>query len=515
MAPPDDYGDDERDTSSPDEETPLIKHSASPINERNKSSNKGGGRSNDSTMPRSPSSPITSTLFWTVFIVTLGSSLQFGYGTGVMNNTESVIRAYFENELNQEYTLLQWSFTVSSYGIGGLIGALLGPKVFGRFCGRRTTLLINNCFLLSSSYMIVVAPVWWYQAVGRVLVGIVAGIATAVVPTYLSEISPVAIRGGIGTTHQLGITVGILLSQALSTPSLNLFGSESMWQWLFAVPLFCGLLQCVVLPLCPESPSYLYQHQGKEAARAAIVRFQSEEVADEYLAYIQEEDNEGNHTLTVIQLILDRSLRKQLIVGVMVQLMMQFSGIDAVFYYSSSVFRQADVADPELATTCLGIVNVFVTIFAIRYMDVAGRKTLLTYSLMGMCASFATLTASFLLKPVVPYMDQLSIIATTGIIVCFAFGPGCIAWFIIAEMFPLKGRDSAMAVGIFINWVANWLVALTFPILLKTCHGYTFLIFVATTAYFCFFAMEYVPETKGRTIREVTEVFRDIPLSTC
>lgn len=103
----------------------------------------------------------------------------------------------------------------------------------------------------------------------------------------------------------------------------------------------------------------------------------------------------------------------------------------------------------------------------------------------------------------------------TGVIIFFAFGPGCIAWFIIAEIFPLRARDTAMAIGIFINWIANWFVAFTFPILLEYTQPYTFLLFVATTAFFLYFTIRYVPETKGLTIAQVTREFDTLQLGTC
>lgn len=466
----------------------------------------------------SDATKMSGTLLTTIFVVTLGSSLQFGYGTGVMNNSQDVIMDYFHNH-GKEYTVMQWGTTVSCYGIGGLLGSLLGPKVIGSYCGRRATLLINNVFLIVSSLLISLAPEWWYQATGRVFVGIVAGIATAVVPTYFSEISPIEIRGAVGTMHQLGITVGILISQALSTPSLNLLGSQENWQWLFLVPVLCGILELIVLPFCPESPSYLYTTQGKKAARHALIRLQSESVADEYLGYIEEEIQDastGSGTMSIRELFFDRTLRKQLVVGITVQLMMQFSGIDAVFYYSTFVFKQAGVTDPALATTCLGVINVIITIFAVKFMDSAGRKTLLTYSWYGMCTSFSLLTTSFILKDHgVPNMDQLSVVATTGVIIFFAFGPGCVAWFIIAEIIPLYARDSAMALGIFINWIANWLIAFSFPLLLQYTQPYTFLIFVSTTAYFLYFTRRFVPETKGLTVSQLAAEFDAMPIWSC
>ena len=114
----------------------------------------------------------------------------------------------------------------------------------------------------------------------------------------------------------------------------------------------------------------------------------------------------------------------------------------------------------------------------------------------------------------VEYMDQLSVVATIGVIIFFAFGPGCVAWFIIAEIIPLYARDSAMALGIFINWIANWLVAFSFPILLQYTQPYTFLIFVATTGYFLYFTIYFVPETKGLTVSQLAVEFEAIPLWT-
>jgi sugar porter (SP) family MFS transporter len=405
------------------------------------------------------------------------------------------------------------------FGAGGLIGAVLGPKVIGHFVGRKTTLLVNNVFLFASCYLMAFGSQWYYMAMGRVLVGIVAGVATAVVPTYLSEISPIAIRGAVSTMHQLGITVGILVSQVLSTPSLKIFGSEEKWQWLFLVPALCGLLELMILPFMPGSPSYLFQTQGKGAARKALARLQSPEVVDEYISYIEQEiyaeKSSGGSSVSVLGLFGNRSLRKQLIVGITVQLMMQFSGIDAVFYYSTTVFYQADVPDPELATTLLGVINVLITIVAVKYMDSAGRKTLLIWSWYGMCTSYVVLTLSFIAKPYIDIADSMSVVAMTGVISFFAFGPGCIAWFIIAETFSLNARDSAMALGIAINWVANWLVAFSFPLLLSVAQPYTFLVFVATTLYFLIFTYRFVPETKGKTIAQVTEAFEYIDLPTC
>ena len=165
--------------STRDEETPLL---STP----DTSSSQGSLRPDDDR--ETTAEPLSWTLLVTVLVVTLGSSFQFGYGTGVMNNSRSFIMGYFESH-DKEYTLLEWGTVVSAYGVGGLIGSVLGPKVIGHFTGRRGTLLVNNVFLFLSSYWISFAPYWWWQVMGRIAIGIVAGVSTAVVPTYLAEIS--------------------------------------------------------------------------------------------------------------------------------------------------------------------------------------------------------------------------------------------------------------------------------------------------------------------------------------
>lgn len=465
-------------------------------------------------------------LWITVAMVAIGTSLQFGFATGAMNNTEEVIRAYSAAR-GRPISTLQWSVIVSSFGVGGLLGSLMAGFL-ATMMGRKTILLAMTPFVLASSSLITFAPNWWSMALGRVCIGIVAGCGTGIVPSYFSEISPTRKRGMIGTLHQLGITVGILTSQTLSTPSLNLLGSESLWQWLFLVPVACSLMQAVVLPFCPESPSYLYKHYGEEAAREALERLNGrdrEALIDSYLEGIEAQCDAGadsDKSFGLGDLFGSIDLRRQLIVGVVIQLSMQFSGIDAVFYYSTDVFSSAGVSNPQLATTSLGAINVIITIIAAKYMDSAGRRSLLLCSWVGMCCSFLLLTISFLMIPAATtaitatattavggssFAHMLSVASMTGVIISFAFGPGCIAWFIIAEIFPMYARDTAMTLGVCLNWVANWLVAFSFPLLKRVMGQYTFFLFTGTTFVFGIFTYMKVPETKNRSIKEVTAEF--------
>ena len=129
-----------------------------------------------------------------------------------MNNSKAFIRKYFHNQ-GKDYSFVQWGKTVSMFGVGGLLGSIIGPKIIGNYCGRRATLLMNNVFLLVSSFLMVFAREWWWQAIGRVLMGIVARISTAVVTTYFSEISPIPVCRAVGTMYQLSITVSNVLAE--------------------------------------------------------------------------------------------------------------------------------------------------------------------------------------------------------------------------------------------------------------------------------------------------------------
>jgi len=443
-----------------------------------------------------------------------------------MNNSEKVIIESFASR-GVDITTIQWSLIVSSFGIGGLLGAFLGGALLKRM-GRRNILVLNNVFVLASSVLIAFAPSWWIMAIGRIFTGITAGFATLVVSLYFTEISPISIRGFVNTLHQLGITIGILVAQFLSTPSLNLLGSDKLWPWLFAVPVGCGLMQILILPWMPESPTYLYQEYGKEAAKKSLLRLLKDEaVAEQYLVNIEKaskknseptdielqyqsstQDNQGSvaesKEFGLVDLFTSQALRKQLKVGLFIQLSMQLSGIDAVFYYSTSVFEYAGVSNPALATTCLGIINVFMTILAAKYMDGLGRRSLLLLSWVGMCASYLCLAGSFFIGA-----HMGAVVSMTGVIIFFAIGPGCIAWFLIAEIFPPHAINTANTLGIVLNWVANFTVAFMFPSIQALFGKFTFFLFATTTFCFGIFTYRYVPETANKNIMQVTQDFKN------
>jgi len=175
------------------------------------------------------------------------------------------------------------------------------------------------------------------------------------------------------------------------------------------------------------------------------------------------------------------------------------------------VFRGMGLHDPQLSTTVLGLVNVGFTLLSICLMDKAGRRTLLllSWALMFFCyvaLTFSYICATYSLLPA-HMMHSMAVVSTAGVLMAFAIGPGCIAWFVIAEIFPLYARDVVLALGVAMNWLINALVALVFPTLHAALGPFTFVVFALFTFGFGCFSYAYVPETRHKTPLEINAEF--------
>ena len=493
-------------------------------------------------------------LVMTVLVVCVGSSAQFGFATGSLNNLEPVIHNARLTPSEPPVTLLQWSLIVGGFGIGGLLGAL-GVHGASERLGHRRVLLYNNAFVLTASALLVHGTSWWMLAAGRVLIGIAASVATTAAPLYLAELSPRASRAAVGTAHQLGITGGLLLAHALTTTPFSAYfaeGAPQQWRRLFLVPLIGAALELLLLPRCPESPSWLYRTQGSSAALSTLCKLRGVDSTAAHIERLRMEraasDDEqaggnsggggGNGVgggngggggvlwdaparLTLAELFCSRALRTRLVVAVVLQLSMQLSGIDAIFYYGTLTLRAtAGVAPPQLqlATTALAALNVVLTLLAVDVMDRAGRRALLLRAWAGMAVGYVVLTLALFAARYGDGGDPgdggdggdlgthgaalarvVALCAMAAILVAFALGPGCVAWFVVAELFPPHARAAAMSLGVTINWLANVTVALGFPVLHRALGPAAFAPFAASAAAFGLFTLRYVPETARRS----------------
>jgi SP family facilitated glucose transporter-like MFS transporter 1 len=236
---------------------------------------------------------------------------------------------------------------------------------------------------------------------GRFIIGVNCGLNTSLVPMYISEIAPLNLRGGLGTVNQLAVTVGLLLSQVLGIEQI--LGTNDGWPVLLGLAICPAFLQLILLPICPESPRYLLiTKQWEEEARKALRRLRASNQVEEDIEEMRAEERaqQAEASISMMELICSPTLRAPLIIGVVMQLSQQLSGINAVFYYSTSLFVSSGLSEEhaKFATMGIGAIMVVMTVVSIPLMDRTGRRTLHLYGLGGMFIFSIFITISFLIK---------------------------------------------------------------------------------------------------------------------
>jgi hypothetical protein len=269
----------------------------------------------------------------------------------------------------------------------------------------------------------------------------------------------------------------------------QLLGIASLWHLLLALPFVPGVLGAVGLLLFfPETPRALLLNNGDEnAAREALSRLRNtREVGDEMEQMLSEKNSSKSDQehVSIVKLFTLPELRWPLMTGLALQLAQQLCGINAVFFYSESIFRRAAIQDEHIqyAVFATGLINVVCTVVCVPLIDKLGRKPLLVYPMLVIIVDFLLLTAFLVLQPRGMIFSYLSIVCIIVFIVCFALGLGPIPFIYVAECFRQDARSAALAICMFTNWVANLLLTLTFPYLAQLLTNYVFLVFAAIVA---------------------------------
>lgn len=345
--------------------------------------------------------------------------------------------------------------------------------------------------------------------IGRFVVGIFSGFCTGLVPMYIGELAPTAYRGALGTLNQLGIVVGILIGQIFGLDVI--LGSATLWPLLLGMTVIISVIQCALLPFCPESPRFLLIMK-KENEKAEII-LQKLRGTQDVASDLEEMKEEGRRMaeekpVSFIELFRSRQYRQPIIIAIVLQLSQQLSGINAIFYYSTNIFTEAKVPNPVYATIGAGVVNVVFTVVSLLVVERAGRRTLHLTGLGGMAVFALIMTIALRLKDDAIGWSYVSIVAIFGFVAIFEIGPGPIPWFIVAELFSQGPRPAAMAVSGCCNWTANFLVGMLFPYAAEGCGPYVFLIFMVLLIIFFIYTFFKVPETKGRTFEEIAKIFQ-------
>ncbi|KAL1130603.1 hypothetical protein AAG570_011849 [Ranatra chinensis] len=471
---------------------------------------------------------LTFFLAYTILASMLGM-LQFGYNTGVINAPEVNIEKFMKDvykdrnnkDLASESAQFMYSFAVSIFAIGGMLGGFSGGMVANKF-GRKGGLLVNNILGMCGAGLMGFTKIchsYEMLFIGRFIIGVNCGLNTSLVPMYISEIAPLNLRGGLGTVNQLAVTIGLLISQVLGIEQI--LGTDDGWPILLGLAICPAVLQLILLPVCPESPRYLLiTRQWEEEARKALRRLRASNQVEEDIEEMRAEQRaqQSESTISMSELICSPTLRTPLTISIVMQLSQQLSGINAVFYYSTGLFMSSGLSEEtaKFMTIGIGAIMVVMTLVIMPLMDRMGRRTLHLYGLGGMFIFSIFITISFLIKEffgyvqeMIDWMSYLSVVSTLSFVVFFALGPGSIPWMITAELFSQGPRPTAMSIAVLVNWLANFLVGIGFPTLKATLENYTFLPFSVFLAIFWIFTYKKVPETKNKTFEEILAIFRN------
>ncbi|EDQ86674.1 uncharacterized protein MONBRDRAFT_28107 [Monosiga brevicollis MX1] len=414
-------------------------------------------------------------LIFCVFVAVFGGTFQFGYNTGVVNSPEDVIRHALADCDSSKRDCSDaalsdafWSAVVAMFAVGGLFGALAAGAVV-QHLGIRKTYLVNNLLLVAAALLMALARSASVLIIGRLVVGIAGGVTTVITPMYISDISPLAVRGTLGVMTQLAITLGILIAQCLGLGSV--LGNSAGWRYLLALPIVPAVLQTILLFWTPESPAISVAHKQIEQATGTLRRLRRRQAVEDEIAVLQEEVNRN------------------------AQATQQLTGINAIFYFSAGIFETAGLSNGDSATIVVGAVNVVMTIVASQLMDRLGRRVLLGSGLLGMVIGFVLLTVALAVKASV---SALALIGVALVVVAFALGPGAIPWLMIPELFASDKVAAAAAICVAANWLFNFIVGMTFQPLQSAMGEYVFLVFVVLAALGVGFTATAVPETRGK-----------------
>ncbi|CUH95263.1 Major myo-inositol transporter IolT [Propionispora sp. 2/2-37] len=454
-----------------------------------------------------PSSP---SFLRTIMIISTFGGLLFGYDTGVINGALPYMSA--PDQLN--LTPLTEGLVVSSLLLGAALGSIVGGVLSDKH-GRRKNIIHLALLFFLAAVGCSLAPNVEIMVICRFLLGLAVGGASVTVPTYLAEMSLMENRGRMVTQNELMIVTGQFLAFIVNAIFGVMLGNAGyVWRYMLivaalpAVVLYFGMLRM------PESPRWLIS-QGKIAEALQVLKRarQTEEKAiaefNEIQDTVEAEAQMGKATWKDLNL---PWVRRLLIVGIGVAVASQCTGINTIMYYGTEILKDAGFSTTAalIGNTVNGLASVVATSIGIWLVEKVRRRQMLLTGLTGTTLALFLIAMSSMLmqgSPVLPYI----VVGLTVMFLAFMQGAiGPILWLLLAEIFPLRLRGLGMGVCVLFVWITNFIIGFFFPALLSSFGLYiTFFIFVGIGICSLIFVKLYVPETKGRTLEELENQFRN------
>ena len=471
-------------------------------------------------------------IYFITIVITLGG-LLFGYDTGVINGTQFYFSKYFE------LTGAIKGFIVSSALLGALFGAAISGLLSKRI-GRKNSLIIAAILFAISAWgsgMPTMLPeTTTFLVIFRIIGGIGIGVASMNAPMYIAEIAPAEKRGTLVTFYQLAIVIGFfvvfLVTYMIGNNLSEAENIEFGWRQMFWSELIPAGFFLVLLFFVPKSPRWLMIKGREEEAKTILTQIHGQEIADKEFVEIQESIHKDKNSKKVS--IFSKSMLSIIIIGTVLSALQQFTGINAVLYYGADIFEQAlgfgqdDVLKQQVLLATVNLIFTFIAMYAV---DKFGRKPLLMIGGFGMLIGFLMMGFTLYLSDYstlnsagMPSISQSEgIISLIGVLIfigAFAMSMGPVVWVVLSEIFPNKIRSVAMSIAVAAQWIANYFVSQTFPIIVDSdankiqLEGGTwnnslpYFIFSFFIIIIIVFVWKFIPETKGKTLEQMESLFK-------
>jgi sugar porter (SP) family MFS transporter len=439
----------------------------------------------------------------------------FGYDSAVINGAVSAVQKQFD------VGAASLGFAVASALLGAAAGALSAGRIADHF-GRLTVMRIAAVLFLVSAIGTGFAPSLWVLIIFRIIGGLGVGMASVIAPAYIAEISPARIRGRLGSLQQLAIVIGIFISLLVDfLLALGAGGSGepfwfglAAWRWMFLMMAIPAIIYGVLSLTIPESPRFLIAKHRTDEAREILSKLLGGTRANidatiERIRKTMERETEPSWRDLKTP---EGKIAGIVWAGLLLSIFQQFVGINVIFYYSNILWEAVGFTEEQafITTVISATINVLTTFIAIATVDRFGRKPLLLIGSVGMAITLATMAIIFGTAKVVEGTPDLqgaqgpiALIAANLYVIAFGMSWGPIVWVLLGEMFPNRMRAAALSLAAGGQWVANWIITVTFPGLKDISLALAYGLYAGFAVLSFFFVARFIDETKGMQLEDM------------
>jgi len=451
----------------------------------------------DAVSTAGQSHPYNKLFVVSISLVAAMGGLMFGFDLGIITG----VIPFITKQFNLQGFTLGW--VVAVFELGCMAGTLIIAHFANKY-GRKNVMIFNSLLLVITSMGVAFAPSATVLCVWRFIQGASVGAASVVSPMYIAEISPAHARGKLVSLNQLTIILGILLATVCAFVFGDPANPES-WRWMFGSAVVPASLFFITVFLIPETPRWLIKANRETEARLVLMKIGEKDLIEKEMSDIKKSLSQNMKSGSYRDL-LSTTVLPALLVGFGIAILQQFCGINNVTQYVQVIFEKAHInlTDGLFKGMFVGLVFFVFTFLAIILVDKIGRKILMLVGTALMAFFLFMLAWSFQSTSI---NGLLVFFFVMGYIATFAFTLGPVVWVLLSEIYPNYIRDKALSLSSCMLWTATFLVVLISPYLLDLSPMINFLLFAVLNVIGFVFVWIYLPETKGRTLEEMEQVW--------